>query len=83
MSTTRQFFNQEIMLAGNPEWFNWIVSVLITMFIVGGIWLSIKIINQVNRDLFISGVYQNLYYLIPLTYGSIFLFTIILWRWFY
>ena len=41
------------------------------------------IISRVNRALFIGGVYQKLYYLIPLFYGSIFLFTIFLWRWIY
>ncbi len=81
MSTTRQFFDQTITLAANPVWLNSLISLLVTLFIIGGIGLSFAVIRRVNRNLFGKRVRPRLYYLIPVTYGSIFLFTVLLWRW--
>ncbi|OGC00780.1 hypothetical protein A2V82_04025 [candidate division KSB1 bacterium RBG_16_48_16] len=83
MNTTRLFLEQKITLAANPAWVNFVVSMSITLFIAGGIVLSFAIIHQVNRKLFGEGVRRKLYYLIPVAYGSIFFFTILLWRWIY
>lgn len=83
MRTTRQFFEQKISLAENPAWLKFLVSLLLTLFIVAGIWYSFKTIGSVNERLFGKQIQQRLYYLIPISYGSIFFITILLWRWIY
>ena len=81
VSTAKRIINGEIIIQQTPIWLNVLVSILLITGILGGIWLSIKVVRLLNQkqNNVDSGVTTN--YLIPIIYGSIFLFMLLLWRW--
>jgi len=81
ITTAQQIIDGKIKLYDNPVWLNIMVSVLLTLVMVAGIWLSIKVIKRMNMKERKTASKSPLY-LIPVIYGSIFLSMIIAWRWF-
>jgi polyferredoxin len=81
LSTAQKILDKEIVLLGTPVWVNFLVSILLTLVMVAGIWLSMKVVNKLNgkADKTITG---KPFYLIPFIYGGIFLVMIVSWRWF-
>ncbi len=82
LTTTQKILDGEVVLQQIPIWVNLFVSVLLTLVIGAGIWLSIKVIQKLNsrEDKYLS---KNSLYLIPVVYGGIFLIMVLTWRWFY
>ncbi len=80
VSTAKRIIDGEIILQQTPIWLNILVSILLTLVILGGIWLSIKVVKHLNQKQSTanSGVTN---YLIPVIYGGIFLIMILAWRW--
>ena len=80
IKTAGQIIDGSIMLQPNPIWLNVLVSILLTLIIAGGIWLSFIIVNKLNQK---QEALKSAYamYLIPVIYGSIFLFMVLAWRW--
>ncbi|WP_239684455.1 hypothetical protein [Sunxiuqinia dokdonensis] len=80
MNTAQKIVEGEIVLTKMPFMVNLLISVLLTLVIAGGIWLSIKVIKELNknREIAVSG---KSFYLIPALYGGIFLLMITGWRW--
>ena len=80
ISTAQKIIDGQIVLRQIPFWINFIVSILLAIVIVSGVWLSIKVVERLNQkqNLEKSG---NPHYLIPIVYGSIFLVMILVWRW--
>lgn len=72
----------KLILAKIPEWGNLIVSVLITVVLFVGLFVSFKTITKANNKLFPNNNRASSLYFIPLFYSTIFIVTIILWRWF-
>ncbi len=81
MLTTRLFFENKVVLAANPHWMDITVSILITFFSIAGMVLSFKVIAKMIHTHFRAVRAARMMYVIPLSYGSLFLFTILLWRW--
>ena len=81
ISTAQQIIDDNIKLNENPVWLNIMVTVLLTIVMVAGIWMSVKVVKRLNAIGSTTAV-GNSFYLIPLIYGSIFLLMIIRWRWF-
>ena len=81
MTTAQQIIDGRIKLNNNPVWMDIMVSVLLTLVLVAGIWISIKVVKRMNMKAGIKGS-KNQMYLIPVIYGSTFLAMIISWRWF-
>ncbi len=80
ISTAQKIIDNEIVLSSNPILLNIIVSVLITITIMTGTWISAKTVKRLNIK-YNQGINALSYYLIPIIYGSIFLIMILLWRW--
>jgi hypothetical protein len=81
MSTTQKILDGEIALQQTPEWVKISVSLLLTLVIVAGIWLCIKVVRKLYIKADKPGAMKP-FYLIPITYGGIFLIMILTWRWF-
>ena len=81
MTTAQQIIDGKIKLHDNPVWMNIMVSVLLTLVMMAGTGISIKVVKRMNMKAGINGSNSQLY-LIPVIYGSIFLSMIIAWRWF-
>lgn len=81
MSTAQRIIDGQIKLQQNPVWMNISVSIMLTLVMVLGIWLSIKVVRLINvkEDRIKS---TGAFYLIPIVYGGIFLSMIMIWRWF-
>jgi hypothetical protein len=79
MSTTQKILDGQIVLQQTPVWANILVSVLLTLVIGAGIWLSIRVVQKLNIKVGITGS-QKPFYLIPIFYGGIFLVMILSWR---
>ena len=79
ITTAQQIIDGKIKLYDNPVWLNIMVSVLLTLVMVAGIWLSLKVIKRMNMKERKTASKSPLY-LIPVIYGSIFLSMIIAWR---
>jgi len=80
ISTAQKIIDGQIVLRQIPFWINFIVSILLALVIVAGVWLSMKVVKRLNQkqDLEKTG---TPHYLIPIVYGSIFLIMILVWRW--
>lgn len=80
ITTAQQIIDGSIKLHANPVWMNIVVSVLLTLVMMAGIWLSALVVKRVNAK---SGenASKSALFLIPVIYGSIFLVMIISWRW--
>jgi hypothetical protein len=81
MSTTQQFLNKTLTLTSNPALLNTVVSLLITAFIIIGILLSFRVTHKIIEKHFDKNNVLRWTYLIPVSYGALFLVTILLWRW--
>jgi len=79
-STAEKIIDGTIILHQNPVWLNILVSALLTLFILAGIWLSVKVVTRLNQKHEGANA-GSLLYMIPVIYGSIFLLMIIAWRW--
>lgn len=81
ITTAQQIIDGSIKLHTNPVWMTIMVSVLLTLVMMAGIWLSVMVVKRMNTK---SGetVSKSALYLIPVVYGSIFLVMIVSWRWF-
>jgi len=79
VSTAKKIIGGEIILKQSPLWLNLSVSVLLTIVMVVGIWLSVKVVKLLNqkRNMPDTGIAN---FLIPVIYGGIFLVMIIIWR---
>ncbi len=71
----------EISLGQIPVWLNLSLSIIITAVIVAGIWISFRLVRLMNQKMGLAGSGIAMY-LIPVIYGSIFFFMIVIWRWF-
>lgn len=81
LSTTRQFFDQTLILSANPAWLNMVVTLLIFLFLVAGITLSFRVTKKIINKHFNKDYAGRAAYLIPISYGGLFLATILFWRW--
>ncbi|HAQ18896.1 MAG TPA: hypothetical protein DCR40_06625 [Prolixibacteraceae bacterium] len=81
ITTAQQIIDGKIKLHDNPVWMNYMISILLSLVMVAGIWLSVKVVKKLNIKGSPTGSKSALY-LIPVIYGSIFLIMIIAWRWF-
>ncbi|MDZ7774233.1 MAG: hypothetical protein U5L09_00795 [Bacteroidales bacterium] len=80
MTTAQKIVDGQIVLQQNPQWAQILLSVVVTIVMLSGIGLSIKIIKKLNLK------QQQKYnaawfYLIPAIYGGVFLVMLIAWRW--
>ncbi len=81
MSTAQRIIDGQIKLQQNPVWMNISVSIMLTLVMVIGIWLSIKVVRLINvKENRLN--FNRTFYLIPIVYGGIFLSMIMIWRWF-
>ncbi len=79
--TARQIIDGQIVLQGIPLWLNILVSILLSSFIIAGVWLSVGVVKRINIKTDERNSNKS-FYLIPALYGSIFLVMILIWRWF-
>lgn len=80
ITTAQKIVSGEIVIDQIPFVINLLVSMLITLIIPIGIWLSIKVVIQLNQN-HGSEISNKPYFLIPIVYGAIFLIMILSWRW--
>ena len=80
ISTAQKIIDGEIVLQLTPFWVNLLVSVLLTLVISAGVWLSIKVVQKLNIKIDTTGS-KKPFYLISIIYGGIFLVMILSWRW--
>lgn len=80
-STAEKIVSGEITLFSLPVFIEIAVSILITGIMAVGIALSIKVIQMLNKK-FNTIKSSFTLYGIPALYGAIFLFMILIWRWF-
>ena len=80
VSTAQQIIDGKIVLHNSPIWLNIMVSGLLTLFIIAGVWLSIRVVKTINSKN-IPVLPNRAIYLIPIIYGSLFLIMILVWRW--
>lgn len=78
VETAQMIVSKELVLEKMPDWVISSVSVLLTLLVAIGIWLSFKVVRGLNEKFNTGGAT----YLIPIVYGSIFFVMILLWRWF-
>ncbi|QKG79254.1 4Fe-4S binding protein [Tenuifilum thalassicum] len=78
--TANQIVAGDIILNPTPVWLNILISVLLTLVVIGGIWLSVAVVKRLNYRFNIK-YSSNAMFLIPIVYGGIFLFMILAWRW--
>ena len=81
MSTAQKIIDKAILLQKLPEWANWLVTILVSAALITGIALSLKAVRVTGEELSGSTSQSKAFYLIPVLYGSIFLITVLLWRW--
>jgi hypothetical protein len=80
LTTAEKIINGDINLIPNPEWLNTMVSVILTVTMITGIWISTKVVKMINQQ---QPKHNALTFnLIPIIYGSIFLIMILIWRWY-
>jgi len=81
MATAQKIIDGNLILHENPVWMDITVSLLLTLVMLAGIWLSTKVVKRINlkRD---ESDSKSPLYPIPVVYGSVFLVMIISWRWF-
>lgn len=80
LSTAQRIIDKEIIIQQPPIWLNVGISILMTVIIGVGIYLSIKVIRLQNKKQGFEKSVKSTY-LIPVLYGSIFLVMILIWRW--
>ena len=80
LTTAQRIIDKEIIIQKTPIWLNVGISVLMTVIISVGIYLSVKVIRLQNKK---QGLEKSVKttYLIPVIYGSVFLVMILIWRW--
>jgi hypothetical protein len=81
ISTAQKIIDKTILLQKLPEWANWLVTILVSAALIIGIALSLKAVRVTDEELSGSTSQSKAFYLIPVLYGSIFLITVLLWRW--
>lgn len=64
-----------------PAWTAWAVTGLMSAFVCGGIWLSARIVKDLNSKLPGLGAGAPAAYMIPAVYGGIAAAVLICWRW--
>ena len=57
------------------------VTAVMSVAVAGGVWLSVRIIGDLNLKLLDKNRAGTATYLIPVVYGGIFIVTLALWRW--
>ncbi|HAZ04852.1 MAG TPA: hypothetical protein DCY97_22190 [Marinilabiliales bacterium] len=80
VSTAQQIMDGKIVLHNNPIWLNIMVSGLLTLFMIAGVWISIRVVKTINSKNS-QALSNRALYLIPIIYGSLFLVMILVWRW--
>jgi len=80
LTTAQRIIDKEIIIQKTPIWLNVGISVLMTVIISVGIYLSVKVIRHQNKKQGFEKSVKSTY-LIPVLYGSIFLIMILIWRW--
>lgn len=80
ISTAQKIIDKEIVIHQNSPLTNFVVSLLLSAIMIGGIWLSIKVVKRINQKQNTNAATFS-YYLIPIVYGSIFMLMILAWRW--
>ncbi|HBZ26328.1 MAG TPA: hypothetical protein DEO54_08880 [Rikenellaceae bacterium] len=80
LSTAQKIIDNEIFIPQIPLWINICVSILMTLIMSVGIYLSFKVVRLQNKK---YGFNESLRpaYLIPILYGGIFLIMLLIWRW--
>lgn len=80
LTTAQRIIDKEIIIQQTPFWINIGISILMTVIIGVGIFLSAKVIVLQNKKQGLKKSVKSAY-LIPVLYGSIFLIMILIWRW--
>lgn len=80
LTTAQRIIDKKIIIQQSPNWLNVGISILMTLIIGIGIYLSVKVIRLQNKK---QGFEKSVKttYLIPFIYGSIFLVMVLIWRW--
>ncbi|MCP4129618.1 MAG: hypothetical protein GY754_01255, partial [bacterium] len=82
LSTAQEILDKTIVLDKIPSWLSWSATGAVTLLLLTGFVLSIKLTAIVNKKLFEEKGTAKVFYLLPLLYSGIFLITIIAWRYF-
>jgi hypothetical protein len=80
LTTAQKIIDNEIVIHQTPIWLNVGISIIMTIIMVVGIYLSFKVIRLQNKKQGFEKSVKSTY-LIPVLYGSIFLIMILIWRW--
>ena len=81
MSTAQKILEKQIVLEKIPNWGNWLVTMIISVILVLGIYIAFKMVRIIGDGLFAEGKKPKIFYLIPILYSGVFVVTIVLWRW--
>lgn len=81
ISTAQKIIEGEIVLQQIPKWIDLLVTLLLTIVIGVGIWLSIEVVKKINVKTGKPSS-QKSFFLIPIVYGGVFLIMILSRRWF-
>ena len=78
MKTARKILEGKLIVASLPSVFDMIITFLLLIIVTVGLVVSIRMIVTINARIGTSA--GNVYFLIPVLYGSIFFWMIIFWR---
>jgi hypothetical protein len=81
MSTAQRILEKEIVLQKIPAWGNGLVTILISIIFIGGIYIALKMVRIICGKLTVEREKTKIFYLIPILYSGVFVVTIVLWRW--
>lgn len=79
ITTANRLVNKQVSDALLPQFLNNIISVLLILIVCFGIFFSSRVIYLLNKKYDVNAKVK-IAYLLPIIYGSIFLFMLILWR---
>lgn len=77
IKTAQMIVDKELVLDKMPLWVYTSVSVILSLLVLVGIWVSFRVVRGLNKKLNVNSAT----YLIPVIYGGIFLIMVFLWRW--
>lgn len=79
--TAQDILENKIILFQNPDWANTIISILVSIIMILGIYLSIKTVVLINKKNNYNTINSKISFSLSAIYGSVFLFMLIAWRW--
>lgn len=81
MKTAALMISKELVLPPMSGWTIWAVTGIISAAVTGGVWLSAKIVKDLNSKVLDGEPAAPAMYMIPAVYGGIFIVTLLFWRW--